>query len=78
MSKFKMLTGPFEGEVVEEGHNFISHLGFHNLDDDMKLRVRQFGEDKYFAGLPKNDTDLPVPLNDLVQEYENSWESLKI
>lgn len=77
MPKYEMLTGPFIGSVVEEGHSFISHIPFSELDDDMKIRVREFAEDKYGKFLD-DDEDYPVPLDQIVEEYELSWESVEV
>ena len=76
MAQYKLLTGPFAGEVVEEGQ--ILPNRFSDLDDDMKIRVRQFGEDKYFPNGNDNESDFPVSLDQLLEEYENSWDSEEI
>jgi len=66
---YKLLTGPYAGEIVPEGFN----LGkFDSLDEDMKSRVRDFGEQKY--GLQGERASFPVNLDDLAQEYCNSWQ----
>lgn len=59
---YKYLTGPFIGEVVEEGYQALQ--SFDQLDEDMKNRVRIFAEDHGIADM-----------NDAVERYETSWES---
>lgn len=62
---YKLLTGPYAGEIVPEGFK----LGkFESLDEDMQNRVRDFGEQKY------GQADFPVSLDELTQEYCNSWQ----
>lgn len=66
---YKLITGPLAGEIVPEGYS----LGrFSELDEDMKVRVREFGEEKY--GPLDGEDDFPVSLDELTQEYCNSWQ----
>lgn len=71
MANYKLLSGPFIGEVVQEGQ-IIPHR-FAELDEDMQIRVREFAEDKY----PNLDdqADFPESLDDLAEMYENTWDS---
>ena len=78
MSKYEMLSGPFIGNIVEDGYTFIAHIPFSELDDDLQTLVREFGEEKYFNGSSDTESDFPVSLNDLVGEYENSWEQVQV
>lgn len=66
MSSYEMITGPFEGMIVEEGHQFLN-VPFSELDEDMQYRVRVYAEDN---GI----TDM----EDAKDRYENSWESREI
>jgi len=66
MAKYEMITGPFEGMIVEEGHQFLD-APFNELDDDMQYRVCIYAEDH---GI----TDL----EDAKELYETSWESREI
>jgi hypothetical protein len=71
MANFKLLSGPFIGEVVEDGQ-IIPHR-FSELDEDMQDRVRDFAEEKYPSLDP--GSEYPESLDDLAEEYENSWDS---
>lgn len=76
MTKYEMMTGPFIGEIVEEGHTFIAHLEFNELDNDMQFRIRDWAKTQY-PDL-EDEKDYPISLNQLVTDYENSWESVII
>lgn len=64
---YEMLTGPFIGEIVEEAHTYIIGLDFDQLDDDMQSRVADY------ATL-HNISDM----QDAIERYENSWESIEV
>lgn len=74
--RYKILTGPFAGEIVEEGQTFITGTSFYELDEDMQIRIREWAEDKYKLSDPEEN--FPVSLNQLVDDYETSWESIEI
>lgn len=65
-SKYEILTGPFAGEIVEEGDVFIADKNFEDLDLDMQERVNQFAEDH---GIDKDSA---------VEKYELSWDSVEV
>ena len=66
-AKYEMLTGPFVGEIVEEGHIFIADQKFDELDEDMQERVANYAEANGISNL-----------EDAVEQYENSWESVEV
>jgi len=66
MAKYEMITGPFEGMIVEEGHQFLD-VSFSELDDDMQCRVRIYAEDHNISNM-----------EDAKERYELSWESREI
>lgn len=84
MSNYKLLSGVFEGNVVEEGTPILD-VSFDQLDGDMQLRIRHWAEGrvgkKYilvndesdFAYL--GDSDEPINMNQIKKDYELSWES---
>lgn len=72
MTNYVMTTGPMIGLVVEENTKILSE-DFWDLDDDMQIRIRNFGE-KIFPNLGDQD-DFPISLNELRDRYEESWES---
>lgn len=81
-----MLTGLFEGQVVEEGHQFLD-ADFADLDDDMQVRIREWTEDEVgrrYVSIQDGDafaypsgSDRPLSMNDIKEDYENSWESVE-
>lgn len=80
---YKILSGVFEGSVCEEGR--ILDVDVSKLDDDLQLTIRNWAEDqigiKYkvindgsdYARL--GNSDKPIPLNDIKEDYEESWET---
>lgn len=76
MARYELLTGPYAGEIVEEGQTFIVGTPFNQLDEDMQIRVREWAEQKY--KLASDESDFPVSLNQLVDDYENSWDSVEV
>lgn len=75
MARYKILTGPYAGEIVEEGRTFIAGMPFSQLDEDMQVRVREYAEDRY--KLFDTESDFPVSLDQLVDDYETSWQSVE-
>ena len=83
MANYELLSGPFIGSVVEEGP--ILDVDFDKLDGDLQARIRSWAEGevgrKYiiindecdFAY--KVDSDSPVSMNQIKEDYEQSWES---
>lgn len=84
MANYKLLTGVFEGSVVEEGTQILD-IDFSQLDDDMQLRIREWAEQqlgrKYIEINDGSDfaykggSDSPVSMNQIKQDYEESWDS---
>lgn len=72
MTNYKILTGPFEGSVVEENTQILD-VNFPNLDEDLQIRIREFAED--FYKLSDSNQDFPEPLNLIKERYENSWDT---
>lgn len=66
MSNYKLLTGPFAGEISEEVQ--LLDIPFNDLDENLKKRIYQWAADQ---GIPSwaGDWDL------IKQSYENSWKS---
>ena len=77
MSNYKLITGPYAGEIVAEGE--VLDVPFSKLDEDMQVRIREFGEEQYSSESDAYDVDrdFPVSLNDLKREYELSWQRKK-
>lgn len=82
-----MLTGPFEGQVVEEGHQFLD-ADFADLDDDMQFRIREWAEEQVELGKYNSVqdgegfaypgvSDRPISINEIIEDYQNSWESVE-
>lgn len=63
MSNYKLITGPFEGSVVEEGQQVLD-VPFEELDKDLQQRILYYGEGKDISDM-----------NLLKQDFENSWQS---
>lgn len=76
MPRYEILTGPYAGDTVEEGETIIAGVPFDELDDDMQIRVCEWAEDKY--QLADGESDFPVSLNQLVDDYEASWDSVEV
>lgn len=72
MANYVITTGPMMGLVVEENTKILSE-DFWDLDDDMQIRIRDFGE-RIFPDLDDQD-DFPISLNELRDRYEESWGS---
>ena len=72
MTNYVFTSGAMIGLVVEENTKVL-HEDFHDLDEDMQLRIRDFGE-KLFPALDDNE-DFPISLNDLRDRYEDCWDS---
>jgi hypothetical protein len=72
MTNFVFTTGAMIGLVVQENTKVLEQ-DFHDLDQDMQIRIREFGE-KIFPDLD-HEQDFPISLNDLRDRYEDSWES---
>jgi hypothetical protein len=70
VENYELITGPFAGEVVEEGA--VLDVPFSQLDEDMQARVRDHAGEGYEVG---GVWDRPVHLNDAVEDYENEWQS---
>lgn len=68
MVNWKLLTGPFAGEVCEEGK--LIDVEFSQLDADLQQRVKDFAKQKY-GGV----NNYPHNVHTLIQDYESSWES---
>lgn len=74
MTNWKLMTGPFAGSIVADGA--VLDVAFDQLDEDIKLRIREWGESTYFpAPLTFDERVFPVSLEELKEDYENSWES---
>ena len=78
MANYRLLTGPFEGEVIEEGRKILD-LAFEDLDTDLQLRIRTWAEDNYpIVGgefVSPGGSDLPVGWRDIIEAYECSWDA---
>lgn len=61
---YKLLTGPFEGNVIEEGIPILD-VPFEELDIDLQARILDWAE---MLRLCISDLDL------LKEDYESSWE----
>ena len=72
MPNYVFTSGTMIGLVVEENTKVLDQ-DFHDLDQDMQIRIREFGE-KLFPNLA-DDEDFPISLNDLRDRYEDSWNS---
>jgi hypothetical protein len=72
MANYIFTSGVMIGLVVE-GNTKVLDQDFHDLDDDMQVRIREFGE-SLFPNLAE-DQDFPISLNDLRDRYEESWDS---
>ena len=72
MHNYVFTSGAMIGLVVEENTKVLDQ-DFHDLDQDMQIRIREFGE-KLFPNLA-DDEDFPISLNDLRDRYEASWDS---
>lgn len=68
MTNYKLLTGAFEGSVIEEGTQ-IMDVDFSQLDDDLQMRITEWAELAYKGQYA------PVSMNLIKQDYEESWES---
>ena len=68
MAQFRLLSGPFAGEVVPE--KAILPRQFRDLDPSLQRQVLAFGRHKHGS--------MQVPLNQLVVEYEMSWDSEEV
>ena len=67
MAKYEMLSGPFIGQIVDEGTVYIADQSFDQLDEDMQERVKIFAVDHGITNL-----------EDAIERYENSWESVEV
>lgn len=72
MSRYLITSDVMIGLVVAENTKILDR-DFHDLDDDMQVRIREFGE-TLFPDLA-DDQDFPISLNELRDRYEESWES---
>jgi hypothetical protein len=72
MANYIFTSGAMIGLVVEENTKVLDQ-DFHDLDEDMQIRIREFGE-TLFPDLDDQE-DFPISLNDLRDRYESSWES---
>lgn len=72
MTNYLITSGAMIGLVVEENTKVLDK-DFHDLDEDMQIRIREFGE-KLFPDLDDQE-DFPISLNDLRDRYEDSWDS---
>ena len=68
MAQFRLLSGPFVGEIVTE--KAILPRQFTDLDPSLQSEVLAFGQHKHGS--------VQVPLNQLVVEYEMSWDSEEV
>ncbi len=67
MSNYWLLSGPFEGSVVEEGP--LLDVDFHELDDDLQCRIMEF------SGIENLDWYTLAELNQFKCDYEGSWDA---
>lgn len=72
MANYIFTSGAMIGLVVEENTKVLTE-DFSNLDEDMQIRIREFGE-ILFPDLDDQE-DFPITLNDLRDRYEDSWNS---
>lgn len=72
MTNYVFTSGAMIGLVVEENTKVLDR-DFHDLDQDMQIRIREFGE-KLYPDLA-DDEDFPISLNELRDRYEESWDS---
>lgn len=81
---YKLLTGAFEGNVVEEGVPILD-VAFSELDADMQQKIRFWAEgqlgSRYIAvngGCDfayRGSSDKPISMDLIKEDYEFSWES---
>lgn len=65
MTNYEYITGPFIGEVVEDGTAMLD-VAWDELDEDMQDRILDWG----YKHLDRTKEDL-------MERYENSWESVE-
>jgi hypothetical protein len=83
MASYKLLTGAFEGCVIEEGAQILD-VDFDQLDDDMQIRIREWAEQlghKYIEVDGGSDfaytggSGTRISMNQIKRDYEKSWDS---
>ena len=74
MANFILLTGPFEGEIVEEGQ--VLDVPYDNLDDDLKTRIADAGltpddagKEDYENSWDSEETEEPVTMRPLSSSH---------
>lgn len=80
---YRLTTGCFAGEVVEEGVQILD-VCFDSLDDDLRFRIRYWAESQ----LGKRYTEInggsdyaslagfsPLSMDEIKDDYESSWEA---
>lgn len=72
MTNYLITSGAMIGLVVEENTKVLGE-DFHDLDSDMQIRISEFGK-MLFPNL-EVDEEFPIPLNELRDRYEESWDS---
>jgi hypothetical protein len=80
MTNYKLLTGPFEGSIIEEGTQILD-LPFRALDKDLQQRIRFWAEQNPLyvaidggANFALKDGS-PILMDDVTDAYESSWDS---
>lgn len=81
MFNYELISGAFAGSIVEENQQILD-VNFGDLDDDLKLRIRKWAETKYViidggSNYARKGFTIPVSLNEIKEDYENSWDSEK-
>jgi hypothetical protein len=82
---YRLLSGPFKGNVVAESG--LLNVAFEDLDDDMQLRIREWAEkqledeDGKYLEIDGGDFGYKhggvARLNDIKSDYENSWDTIE-